>query len=184
MTLAHNSALERSWRTIDWRPALTLAVPAAAWLLVVGAGLALRPPLPVDETRYLSVAWEMWTRGDQLVPTLNGAPYSHKPPLLFWIIQLGWALFGVSEMWARLVPSLAGLLLLLLAYPFAANLWPDDRRARSTAPLLLAGTAAQAKREQDPPAPMPASRAPPQAQRADGDHQAEQHVERQIAHVE
>ncbi|VAW74626.1 Polymyxin resistance protein ArnT, undecaprenyl phosphate-alpha-L-Ara4N transferase; Melittin resistance protein PqaB, partial [hydrothermal vent metagenome] len=58
-------------------------------LLVAVAALAaiqlwLRPLLPVDETRYLSVAWEMWSRGDFLVPYLNGEAYSHKPPLLFW----------------------------------------------------------------------------------------------------
>ena len=34
-------------------------------------GLALRAPLPVDETRYLTVAWEMWSSGHFAVPTLN-----------------------------------------------------------------------------------------------------------------
>ena len=63
--------------------------------------LWLRPLLPVDETRYLAVAWEMWWRGDFLLPWLNGEPYSHKPPLLFWLIHALWALFGVSELAAR-----------------------------------------------------------------------------------
>ena len=56
------------------------------------ASIWLRPLWPVDETRYASVAWEMWLRGDFLVPYVNGEPYSHKPPLLFWLIQLGWGL--------------------------------------------------------------------------------------------
>jgi 4-amino-4-deoxy-L-arabinose transferase-like glycosyltransferase len=58
-----------------------------------------RTPTPIDETRYLTVAWEMWLRQDFLVPYLNGATYSHKPPLLFWLINLSWGMFGVSE-WA------------------------------------------------------------------------------------
>ncbi|HEY3011669.1 MAG TPA: hypothetical protein VGJ36_02890, partial [Gemmatimonadales bacterium] len=51
------------------------------WGILVAVALAVRPLLPVDETRYLSVAWEMWRRGDWLVPYLNGSPYTDKPPL-------------------------------------------------------------------------------------------------------
>ena len=68
--------------------------PLGLWLVVMAAGLALRPPLPVDETRYLAVAWEMWRDGNFLVPHLNGEAYSHKPPLLFWLINLGWGYSG------------------------------------------------------------------------------------------
>ena len=68
-----------------------LLVPALLWLAVVVAALFSRTLWPVDETRYASVAWEMWLRGDLLVPHLNGETYSHKPPLLFWLIQLGWS---------------------------------------------------------------------------------------------
>jgi len=46
-------------------------------------------PLPIDETRYLAVAWEMRQTGEFLVPHLNGALYSQKPPLLFWLINAG-----------------------------------------------------------------------------------------------
>ena len=37
--------LSRTWWT-----------PLGLWLVVMAAGMALRPPLPVDETRYLAVA--------------------------------------------------------------------------------------------------------------------------------
>ena len=60
------------------------------WLAATLSGLLTRPLIPVDELRYAAVAWEMWARGDFLVPYLNGAPYSHKPPLFFWIIHAGW----------------------------------------------------------------------------------------------
>lgn len=82
----------------------------AASLVLCGVFLAttllLRPPLPIDETRYLTVAWEMWQSGDLLVPHLNGEPYSHKPPLLFWLINAAWMITGPAEWSARLVPAL------------------------------------------------------------------------------
>src|SRR5262247_2750100 len=58
--------------------------------------LFIRGPIPIDETRYLSVAWEMWLRGDFALPMLNGVPYTHKPPVLFWLMHLGWSVFGVN----------------------------------------------------------------------------------------
>ncbi|HEY9422465.1 MAG TPA: glycosyltransferase family 39 protein, partial [Thermoanaerobaculia bacterium] len=96
-----------------------------AWVLLTALPLLLRPLMPVDETRYTSVAWEMWTRGDLLVPRLNGLPYSEKPPLLFWLMNLGWRVFGVNEWWPRLIPSLFALLNLFLTMALARRLWPD-----------------------------------------------------------
>lgn len=110
------------------------------WAALVLAALAFRDPVPVDETRYLSVAWEMWLRGDLLVPHLNGEPYSHKPPLLFWLIQAGWAAFGVNEWWPRLVPPLFALLTVLLTYELARRLWPAEPLRHELTPWMLAGS--------------------------------------------
>jgi 4-amino-4-deoxy-L-arabinose transferase-like glycosyltransferase len=116
------------------------------WLLLAGwaafavASLWLRPLWPVDETRYASVAWEMWLRGDFLVPHINGEPYSHKPPLLFWLIHLGWAVTGVNEWWPRMVGPLCALAALPLTLRLGALLWPEDREARLLAVWVLAGT--------------------------------------------
>ena len=63
------------------------AIAVAVFLVVALAGILARPLLPVDETRYLAVAWEMREGGHWLVPRLNGEIYSHKPPLLFWLDQ-------------------------------------------------------------------------------------------------
>ena len=96
------------------------------WLVVVVTALFTRPLLPVDETRYASVAWEMWARGDFLVPYLNGEPYSHKPPLFFWLIHAGWWLFGVSEWVLRAVSPLLAIGTLLAATHLSRRLWPED----------------------------------------------------------
>ncbi len=125
----------------DPRPGWLLLVATAA--LLAATQLWLRPLLPVDETRYLSVAWEMWQRGDFLVPSLNGEPYSHKPPLLFWLIHASWWLFGVSELAARLVAPVLGLAVLWLTARLAARLWPQPQQhfgfIVASAPWLLFG---------------------------------------------
>ena len=118
-----------------WQPLLW----SGLWLVVVAAALATRPPLPVDETRYLAVAWEMWLDGNYLVPHLNGEAYSHKPPLLFWLINLGWGVFGVNEWWPALVAPLFGLASLFLTARLARGLWPEAAPVARVAPLLLFG---------------------------------------------
>lgn len=99
-----------------------------------------RPILPIDETRYASVAWEMWLRKDFLVPYLNAAPYSHKPPLLFWLIHIGWWIFGVNDWWPRLIPPLFGLANLYLTMRLARLLWPARTTLQFAAPVIVIGS--------------------------------------------
>ena len=87
--------------------ALTRFTSAAVWLLLWSC-LALfaifqHGPMPLYSTRTLAVAWEMWNSGQFLVPHINGQPYSHKVPLLFWLIHAGWAVFGVGDVWPRVL---------------------------------------------------------------------------------
>ena len=110
------------------------------WALFSVASIWLRPLWPVDETRYASVAWEMWLRGDFLVPYINGEPYSHKPPLLFWLIQLGWALFGVNDWWPRLVAPLCALAAVPLMLRLGRLLWPGERELHVHGVWILFGT--------------------------------------------
>ncbi len=109
--------------------------------LVAVAGVLLRPAFPVDETRYLAVAWEMWQSGDLFVPTRNYEIYSQKPPLLFWTINLVWTLTGVSGVAARLVGPGFAVLTLLLTGALARQLWPEDRGIGARAMIALAGSA-------------------------------------------
>jgi 4-amino-4-deoxy-L-arabinose transferase-like glycosyltransferase len=118
----------------------TWAIPGAVAAALALLALALRPLLPIDETRYVSVAWEMWARGDFLVPYLNGKPYSHKPPLLFWLFQLGWAVFGVNEWWPRLVPPLFAIGGLALTARLANRLWPGRDDVAGAAVWILSGS--------------------------------------------
>lgn len=112
-------------------------IACLCWAAVVAVALYTRPLFPIDETRYVSVAWEMWQRNDFLVPYLNGAPYSHKPPLLFWLMHAGWWMFGVNEITARLTAPFFGLLNLILLGPIARRLWPERKGPQRKAPLIL-----------------------------------------------
>jgi 4-amino-4-deoxy-L-arabinose transferase-like glycosyltransferase len=111
-------------------------------LLAVLAAVALltRPLTPIDETRYVSAAWEMWLRGDFLVPFKNGEPYSHKPPFMFWMFQIGWALFGVNDWWPRLVSPLFSAGGLVLTFLLARRLWPRHGGIAGSSALVLMGS--------------------------------------------
>jgi len=97
----------------------------------------LLPPLPIDETRYLAVAWEMRQTGEFLVPHLNGDLYSQKPPLLFWLLNAGWLVTGVHAWTARAMTLLCSLLSLLLLERITQRVSGSDRAARISLVLLL-----------------------------------------------
>ena len=121
--------------TVSSRHAIGLV---GLWLFLMAVSLFSRSYIPIDETRYVTVAWNMWLRGDFLVPFLNDEAYSDKPPLLFWMMQLGWAVFGVNDWWPRLVPSFFALGGAFLTIRLAKLLWPSrDAVARMAAVILF-----------------------------------------------
>lgn len=119
-------------------PQSRLAASICLFALAVVSFLMLRPLLPIDETRYLTVAWEMWQGGSKAVPRLNGEIYSHKPPLLFWLMNLLWLVTGVSEFAARLVAPAFGLASIVLTARLARCLWPDAPDRAGFSALILA----------------------------------------------
>lgn len=101
--------------------------------LVLIAGLfliclsLLRTAIHVDEARYLTVAWEMFANKDYIVPHLNGEPYAHKPPLLFWLTNAIWSITGVHLWSARLIPILFILLTALVLAPLYETLFSKEK---------------------------------------------------------
>jgi 4-amino-4-deoxy-L-arabinose transferase-like glycosyltransferase len=77
-----------------------------------------------DETKYSEVVREM-RAGSFFLPTLNGTPFTHKPPLHFWLVDLLTYPFGLYSIWPFVIPSLLAFALLLrlmhrMAGPMAA----------------------------------------------------------------
>lgn len=118
-------------------PLLTAAwIPlwlAAALIAIFQTGF-----MPLYSTRTLGVAWEMWNSGQFLVPYANGEPYSHKVPLLFWLIHAGWWVGGVGDVWPRVLEVLIGLGVLLQAQRLARVLFPVAPEVSRLTPWLLA----------------------------------------------
>ena len=114
-------------------------VGLAAFALLLVLQVLARPLLPIDETRYLAVAWEMHLSGDIFHLTRNFEPYSHKPPLLFWLINLVWLVTGVSEGSGRLIGPAFAVLAVAATQLLAGRFWPDDRGAPMRATMILAG---------------------------------------------
>ncbi len=109
------------------------------WAVLALLAIFAHGPMPLYSTRTLAVAWEMWQGHHFLVPYLNGEPYSHKVPLLFWMIHAGWFAFGVSDIWPRVLEIGFGAAQLVLAALLARRLAPDRPWvARATPWMLLA----------------------------------------------
>ncbi len=75
------------------------AVVVFAWL---AWSIGLHPLTLPDEGRYVGVAWEMLRSGDWLIPTQDGLPFFHKPPLFYWLTAASLRVFGIHEASARL----------------------------------------------------------------------------------
>src|SRR5436305_14838498 len=66
-----------------------------------------------DETKYGQVVREMRSTGAFFLPTLEGAPFTHKPPLHFWMIDLLTYPLGGYSTWAFVLPSIFAFALLV-----------------------------------------------------------------------
>jgi 4-amino-4-deoxy-L-arabinose transferase-like glycosyltransferase len=90
------------------------------WLMIVMGAVALsvfitpstRELFVGDETKYAQVVREM-RGGAVFLPKLEGTPFTHKPPLHFWMIDALTYVFGVYSTWSFVLPSIAGFLALL-----------------------------------------------------------------------
>ncbi|HTQ38669.1 MAG TPA: glycosyltransferase family 39 protein [Pirellulales bacterium] len=69
-----------------------------------------------DEAFFARTAVEMHQRNEWVVPYFNGELFAHKPPLMYWMMRLGFMLFGVNEFAARFWSAVFGVLTALLVY--------------------------------------------------------------------
>ncbi len=109
VAVAETPVLER-WRHV----ALLLALSSLLFFLNLG-GLNLTDR---DEGSNAEAAREMVETGDWVSPTLNYEPRFAKPVLVYWLMSGAYALFGPSEVAARLPSAIFGVALILLHYFF------------------------------------------------------------------
>ena len=116
-----------------------LRAPLLAWAAAALISIFLHGPMPLYSTRSLAVAWEMWDAGSWLVPLFNGAPYSHKTPLLQWLIHAGWLVAGVGDVWPRLLMVLLGTVAIAQTGLLARRLYPHKPQLPALAAWAMAG---------------------------------------------
>ena len=113
-------------------------IPKSAVYILLAVSLLLflpklgMPLLDPDEGLYAESAREMVTRGDWVIPHVNGLPYLEKPPLYFWLTASTFRLFGPSEWATRLWSAISALGTVLLT-------WRIGRRLYGAQAGLLAG---------------------------------------------
>ena len=112
----------------------------AAFAVLVFVRLGASGLFDYDEAAYAQAAHEMLLRGDWLSPTLNGAPFFEKPPLLYWGQLLGYRAFGVGELGARAGNALAALAALAALYGFSRR--PLGARVARLGVLVLGSSLA------------------------------------------
>lgn len=116
------------------RDLLLLALAAA---LLVLPGIGSRDLWNPDEPRYAEVAREMLESGQWFVPHLNGEIYSHKPPLLMWLMAASsFVTGGMNEVAARLPSALALVAATLATYLLGLSLLGSRRGALLAAAIL------------------------------------------------
>jgi dolichol-phosphate mannosyltransferase len=102
----------------------TGSVRICEWILVLAAGALFfsRLDCPLqepEETLYAEIPRQMLAEDRLLVPVRHGQDYYDKPPLLYWLVMAAYQLCGVHDWAARLVPSSAAFLCVLVSYWWA-----------------------------------------------------------------
>lgn len=112
--------------------AAVLAVACLVGFLFQGAhGL-----LESTEGRYAEAAREMLETGNWLVPQLDYQPHWTKPPLTYWAIMGGMAVFGENEWGVRFYNAVAFVALVWVVTRIGERLW--DRHTGLLAGLFYA----------------------------------------------
>ncbi|WP_306589502.1 glycosyltransferase family 39 protein [Geothrix sp. 21YS21S-4] len=131
----------RSW--------LRAHAPEILFALLLLAVLPMRDLWAPDEPDFAQCVKEMRLRGDWLLPWLNGAPYSEKPILYYWVMK-GFAVVldaltgglgftqGVAA-WALRLPSVIAAVAFLSAFRRWAGRFLEPGTAEPAA-LILAAT--------------------------------------------
>ena len=99
----------------EHRISLFLLILLCALLFIFGLGG--RDYWAPVEPRYAEIARVMFSKGEWIVPTVNGDLYTDKPILYFWLVLIASILLGgVNEWTVRLPSAMAGLGFVLTTY--------------------------------------------------------------------
>src|SRR5579864_2728156 len=108
-------------------PRRSLALVGAIALPLLLLGIFDHELWTPDEPRAAELSREFLEPGHSwAVPTLNGAPFLEKPPLVYWIAALSMKVFGVSAPAARLPCILFGIGTLIFTALLGRSLYGEE----------------------------------------------------------
>src|SRR5258708_3065790 len=112
---------------------IVLAVAAVIFL-----GCIVSPPSLMDDVDAVQaqIARNMLDSGDWVTARLDGVAYLEKSPLIYWMIAVSFAIFGMHDWAARIPVALSAVLLCWLTFRIGA--WGFSLRAGLYAGLTLA----------------------------------------------
>jgi len=90
-----------------------------------------------DEVFYAQTAKEMAAHHTWLTPYLFDKPQFEKPILLFWLLRLGFMVFGISSFSARIFPALFAILGVIAVYLLCVLGYGDRKKAFVSAFILI-----------------------------------------------
>lgn len=106
--------------SVLWRHQALLGLVAGLVFFTNLGGYAL---FDEDEPKNAVCGFEMYERGDWVVPTFNAQLRTDKPILIYWWMHLSFKLFGVSEFSARLGSALLAIGTVFLTYHMGRKLY-------------------------------------------------------------
>ena len=114
----------RRWRRAVLLLTLLLGLLLFVWRLGTTGLVDETPPL------FAAAARAMTETGDWLIPRVNGLPRYDKPPLVYWLMGLVYALPGQERWnplgtWAAAFPSVLATLGVMLALADTLLRWPQ-----------------------------------------------------------
>ena len=106
-------------------------------VLLFFPGLGTRDLWAPVEPRYAEIARVMFSKGEWIIPTVNGELYTDKPILFFWIVLGAAKILGAVNEWTvRLPAALGGVGFILASYFFARDFF--NARVGAIAAIVLA----------------------------------------------
>jgi 4-amino-4-deoxy-L-arabinose transferase-like glycosyltransferase len=90
-----------------------------------------------DEVFYAQTAKEMIKYRSWLTPYLFGQPQFEKPIFLFWLLRIGFILFGISSFAARFFPALFATMGVLSIYFLGLLGFKDEKKAFISSLILM-----------------------------------------------
>jgi 4-amino-4-deoxy-L-arabinose transferase-like glycosyltransferase len=122
------------------RVAAPLGPGAVFWLVLTVAVLWIHRPWAPDETRLLSIAWEMWQRDYLLIPVLNDQVYPTQMPMIPWLLIFGWKLLGTHGWWLQILGAVFAFGTVAVGSRMVTYLWMDQIHMPRYLPIILIGS--------------------------------------------